>query len=131
MLPLRHGGGERTRIPINSLMRLLSKKLSIPRVDDMPRRFKVTPAAGRRSRSVLIGRSGTASVNLGRLAELGPQRDVELSLSTEHVVAIVGKRGSGKTHTLGVLVEGLASPQSAGVRAGADRPDHAIVVFDT
>ena len=44
---------------------------------------------------------------LGRLAEAGPVTQVRHDLAGEHVVAIVGKRGSGKSYTLGSLIEGL------------------------
>src|SRR5580765_6745752 len=89
--------------------------------------YKVQPPIGRGAKSVTIGGKGSYSRTLlGRLAELGPQREVWLDLDQEHVVAIVGKRGSGKTHTLGVVVEGLAvAATSNGARA------HAVVVFDT
>ena len=69
---------------------------------------------------------------MGRLAELGPQREVWLDLDGEHVIAVVGKRGSGKTHTLGVIVEGLSiasgENQLTKMEFGCR---HAIVVFDT
>jgi DNA helicase HerA-like ATPase len=43
---------------------------------------------------------------LGRLAESGPTKDVWMDISREHVLAIVGKRGSGKSFTLGSFIEG-------------------------
>ena len=46
---------------------------------------------------------------LGRLAEAGPARKVFLQGSKEFVVLLNGKRGSGKSHTLGVILEGLAT----------------------
>lgn len=70
-------------------------------------------------------------MTLGRLAEVGPRRSVVLDLSKEHVVAIVGKRGSGKTHTLGVLAEGLVSQVEENVAIGEGERDHAVVVIDT
>lgn len=63
--------------------------------------FKVQPPAGRGAKSLTLGGDGGKSrILLGRLAEFGPQREVWLDLDGEHVIAIVGKRGSGKTHTL-------------------------------
>jgi DNA helicase HerA-like ATPase len=67
---------------------------------------------------------------LGRLSEVGPNKSVCLDTSKEHVVAIVGKRGSGKTHTLGVLIEGLALIDDTSV-LGVNSGDRAMLVFDT
>jgi hypothetical protein len=53
-----------------------------------------------------------------------------LDVSREHVVAVVGKRGSGKTHTLGVLVEGLGLKDVTG-DLGSNNTEHAVLVFDT
>jgi uncharacterized protein len=94
--------------------------------------FKVQPTVGRGGRSVVLGGEGTGSrALLGRLAELGPQREVWLDLDREHVVAIVGKRGSGKTHTLGVVVEGLSEARTGDVGKIDPLREHAVVVFDT
>jgi DNA helicase HerA-like ATPase len=95
--------------------------------------YKVQPPIGRGAKSITLGGSGAKSKTLlGRLAELGPQREVWLDLDGEHVIAIVGKRGSGKTHTLGVVVEGLSS---ASRDSQLSRMDfgwrHAVVIFDT
>ena len=46
---------------------------------------------------------------LGRLVEAGPRRNLYLDVTGEQVVAVVGKRGTGKSYTLGVVVEGLAA----------------------
>ncbi|MBX0295556.1 ATP-binding protein [Haloarcula nitratireducens] len=62
---------------------------------------------------VVIGRERTA----GPTAHLGHYRArdgsrgarVELDLDAPHAGVVVGKRGSGKTYTLGVLAEGLAA----------------------
>src|SRR3954463_1033223 len=93
--------------------------------------FKVHPPIGRGAKAVTLGGNGAKSRTLlGRLAELGPQRELWLDLDGEHVIAIVGKSGSGKTHTLGVLVEGLSSAtQALGVADPARQ--HAVVIFDT
>ena len=48
-------------------------------------------------------------VQIGRLAEIGAPKDVHLDLTLEHVLAIVGKRGSGKSFTLGSFLEGLCT----------------------
>lgn len=53
----------------------------------------------------------TDSVLIGHLAEAGPRRNLWLDITGEQVVAILGKRGTGKSYSMGVLVEGLASGQ--------------------
>ena len=67
---------------------------------------------------------------LGTLAEAvtGPQPRVWLSTAKEQVVAIVGKRGSGKSFTLGVIVEGLVGGQNTAV--GRQSRPRAALVFD-
>jgi ABC-type transport system involved in cytochrome bd biosynthesis fused ATPase/permease subunit len=49
------------------------------------------------------------TILLGDLAETGRRRSIRLDISGEQVVAIVGKRGTGKSFSLGVVLEGLAS----------------------
>ncbi len=52
---------------------------------------------------------GTDLIYLGNLAEIGTQtRKVWMDVSGEQVVAIVGKRGSGKSYTLGTILEALS-----------------------
>lgn len=48
-------------------------------------------------------------VYLGRLAESGPLTDVRFDTDAAHVVALFGKRGSGKSYTLGTLLEGICA----------------------
>ena len=67
---------------------------------------------------------------LGRLAETGPVTQVHHDLHSEHVVAIVGKRGSGKSYSLGTLVEGLALRDGDAVIANNDCK-RAVLLFDT
>jgi DNA helicase HerA-like ATPase len=95
--------------------------------------YKVQPPIGRGAKSVIVGGRGTKSRTLlGRLAELGPPREVWLDLDGEHVIAIVGKRGSGKTHTLGVVVEGLLIASRDNQLSRMDSGfRHAVVIFDT
>lgn len=97
----------------------------------MMKRFTVRPRVTA-LREVRIGGDAGAPdyVLLGRLAEAGPLVTVAYDLSSEHVVAIVGKRGSGKSYTLGSLLEGLCTPpgkspigQISGMRA--------VILFDT
>jgi DNA helicase HerA-like ATPase len=56
---------------------------------------------------------------------------VLLDVASEHVVAIVGKRGSGKTHTLGVLAEGLALGSNGDRRKVGDERAVAVLLLDT
>src|SRR5688572_4083072 len=95
--------------------------------------FKVYPAVGKGAKSIVLGGTGQKSRTLlGNLAEFGPNREVWLDLDREHVIAIVGKRGSGKTHTLGVLVEGLSRAAESSRLSTLDAAkEHAVVIFDT
>src|ERR1043166_6607904 len=95
--------------------------------------YKVNPAVGKGARSIILGGDGQKSkMFLGKLSEFGPTREVWLDLDREHVIAIVGKRGSGKTHTLGVLVEGLSrAAESSRLSTLAAGKQHAVVIFDT
>jgi hypothetical protein len=94
--------------------------------------FKVEPTVGRGAKSITLGGEGQRSrLLLGKLAELGPHRDVWLDLDREHVLAIVGKRGSGKTHTLGVVVEGLSLTGNKDLSVQDSADTHAVIVFDT
>ncbi|ACG75150.1 hypothetical protein AnaeK_3943 [Anaeromyxobacter sp. K] len=64
--------------------------------------------------NVTVGAEGDDTrLLLGQLAETGPLRWVHFAASKEFVTLIIGKRGSGKSHTLGVLLEGLATRTDA------------------
>lgn len=64
--------------------------------------------------NVTVGSEGDdLRVYLGHVAETGPLRRVDFAASKEFVTLILGKRGSGKSHTLGVLLEGLATRTSS------------------
>lgn len=65
---------------------------------------------------------------LGRLAESGPARNLWLDISGEQVVAIFGKRGTGKSYTLGVIVEGLGSGAGEKKLSVASTPRGALVL---
>jgi DNA helicase HerA-like ATPase len=67
-------------------------------------------------------------IYLGTLAETGPKREVWLDVSGEQVVGIVGKRGTGKSYTLGVLLEGLASGQGKSTIASCTTPRGGLVL---
>ena len=97
----------------------------------MMKRFTVKPKAPT-GRALCVGATtgDTDNVLLGRLAESGPPIPVLHDLSLEHVVAVVGKRGSGKSYTLGTLLEGLCTkPGKSAIGQISGR--RAAVLFDT
>ena len=67
---------------------------------------------------------------LGRLAEYGRRYNVKFDVTREKVVAVVGKRGQGKSYTLGSLIEGLCTchPESA---IGITKKQRGVLLFDT
>src|SRR5262245_21567638 len=99
----------------------------------MAQRYRAEPALARRQRVINLRPPGASDgewVLLGRLAELGPSKDVRLDLSREHVLSIVGKRGSGKSFTLGAFLEGLCtSAQETAISATSK--ERAALLFDT
>lgn len=95
------------------------------------KRFTVKPKAAT-GRTLCIGGSGgdMDNVLLGRLAEAGPPIPVLHDLSLEHVITMVGKRGSGKSYTLGTLLEGLCTkPGKSPI--GQISGKRAVLLFDT
>ncbi|MGQ4870604.1 MAG: ATP-binding protein [Candidatus Thorarchaeota archaeon] len=89
---------------------------------------------------VVIGRSGSlhkkyGAVGLGLLGAVTEQHEdilqsllgtrVWLDLVSPHVVFVAGKRGSGKSYTMGVIVEGLAQAARDG------EIEVAVIVVDT
>jgi hypothetical protein len=69
-------------------------------------------------------------VFLGRLAEVGQLVKVNFDLAMPHVVAIFGKRGSGKSYTLGSLLEGLCTAKDHTTISSTSKR-HATLLFDT
>jgi len=95
------------------------------------KKFTVRPALTK-GRTVRIGGGAESDdwVLLGRLGEAGALTQVVQDTSQEHVVAIVGKRGSGKSYTLGSFLEGLCvQPNQTPIAATSGK--HAILLFDT
>jgi len=94
--------------------------------------WKVKPVIEPPAKGVWIGpgKDGEDGLWLGTLAEsvTGKQPQVWMNTAKEQVVAIVGKRGSGKSFTLGVLIEGLVSG-SESIVGRQERP-RAALVFD-
>lgn len=67
---------------------------------------------------------------LGRLAETGALTDIRFDVGHPHVVAIFGKRGSGKSYTMGSMLEGLCTRQSETSISQIKR-NKAILLLDT
>ena len=90
----------------------------------------LTIDAGPTADSVLMGQvvadSSPDAIFLGKQAET-PFRDVWLDVRGAHVLYVMGKRRSGKSYTLGVLAEGLAS--SSWVRQG--KLAQGVLIIDT
>ncbi len=76
------------------------------------------------------GRSTKSWVYLGRLAEAGPLTEVRFDTGMAHVIGLFGKRGSGKSYTLGTLLEGLCTRETS-TSISANPRTHAVLLFDT
>ena len=74
----------------------------------------------------VVGGPATDAIFLGKQAET-PFRDVWLDVRGAHVLYVMGKRRSGKSYTLGVLAEGLAS--NSWVRQGETA--QGVLIVDT
>jgi DNA helicase HerA-like ATPase len=98
----------------------------------MAQKYRAEPVLGRRQRFILLGPddAGQEWVQIGRLAEMGPPREVRLDLTREHVLAIVGKRGSGKSFTLGAFLEGLCT-RDGSTAINEISKQRAALLFDT
>lgn len=71
---------------------------------------------------------GKDKILLGVLAETGPRRKLWLDITGEQVVAIFGKRGTGKSYSLGVIAEGLAAGAGETAIASTNTPRAALVL---
>lgn len=98
-------------------------------------RYKVTP--GLRDANEVIrlgcGRSNTneiTHINLGRLSEQGPRAKVVLGFAQETVTGVFGQRGSGKSYTLGTIIESLGA-KDADANIGVNIGDRAVLLLDT
>jgi hypothetical protein len=65
---------------------------------------------------------------LGNLAESGPRRKLWLDVTGEQVVAVLGKRGSGKSYTLGAIIEGFAAGVGDSPIATLNTPRSALIL---
>ena len=98
-------------------------------------RYRVSPGLRVDDGTICLGcdRSNidkVTHVNLGRLSEQGPRPTVILGFGREIVTGIFGQRGSGKSYTLGTIIEGLGA-QDAGANIGCNVKDRAVLVLDT
>lgn len=94
--------------------------------------YKLVPSVSTKPGDLLVGDPGSRGESwllVGSLAEAGPKRQLKLDTSAEHVVAILGKRGTGKSFSLGVFLEGLACGNVATSIGHAGIPRTGIV-FD-
>lgn len=93
--------------------------------------WRVGPELGAPRAGVWLGAGGEGDgLWLGSLAEVGTGARPKVWLATgkEQVVAVVGKRGSGKSFTLGVIAEGLAANGETSL-ARSEHP-RAVLLFD-
>jgi hypothetical protein len=67
------------------------------------------------------------AIFIGKVAEYQRSKNVWLDCEGAHAIYVMGKRRSGKTYTLGVLLEGLAS--NKWIRQGDQ--NQAIIMLDT
>ncbi len=96
------------------------------------KRFSIKPRCPQ-AKEILIGLTKDISserVFLGRLTEAGPVVLANFDLSSEHVIAIFGKRGSGKSFTLGSILEGLCTQQNNSSISQISKTK-GILLFDT
>ena len=74
-----------------------------------PRRYVVTPILAHISESINVGgQPDSPSLRVGTLAEGRTGVVTSVDHSKEHVIGIVGKRGSGKSYSLGKMIEALS-----------------------
>jgi hypothetical protein len=66
----------------------------------------------------------------GKLTEYGQRYNVKFDVSKEKVIAIFGKRGQGKSYSLGSLIEGMVTKNSPSSISNVKR-ERAVLLFDT
>lgn len=69
-------------------------------------------------------------IYVGRLAEVGGLTDIRFDVKAPHVVSIFGKRGSGKSYTMGSMLEGLCTVEKTTCVSQIER-SKAILLLDT
>ena len=99
-------------------------------------RYKVSPGFHNADGLVRLGCgqadvSEMSYVNLGRLSEQqGSRSKVVLGFAQETVTGIFGQRGSGKSYTLGTIIESLGA-KDAEANLGINIGDRAVLLLDT
>ncbi len=95
------------------------------------KRFTVKPRLSPAHKTVgSASGESDAWVYLGRLAEAGPLTPINFDLTHAHVLAIFGKRGSGKSYSLGSFLEGLCTRQIK-TSIGHNAQKCGVLLFDT
>ena len=98
-------------------------------------RYKVSPGLRNEDGAICLGCGqpevdSVTYVNLGRLSEQGVRPKVVLGFGSEVVTGIFGQRGSGKSYTLGTIIEGLGA-KDADANIGFNVNDRAVLLLDT
>ena len=111
----------------------LDTKIHVPNV----LRFNYSDVS---SKSVVVGLESKKSrprnfIFLGKIKETNPSRsfynfNLWLNVDFPHIILICGKRGTGKSYTLGTIAEGLIAPNDLKVST-MDKPNYATLIFDT
>ena len=96
--------------------------------------WRIKPTIDAPSDGIWLGpgaQTAKAGIRLGSLAEVTSGRTPAVWISTakEQVIGLFGKRGSGKSFTLGVLLEGL-SLKSDDAAVARDNRSRAALLFD-
>lgn len=83
------------------------------------------------SNNIVVGSIATDTENnclfLGKVAEYGGSKNIWVDSIGAHAIYVIGKRRSGKTYSLGVIIEGLAA--NSWIKQGNQK--QAIVLLDT
>lgn len=93
--------------------------------------YRLTPDVSRVQGPLIVGDPSERKrdrILLGQCAEAGPFRNLWLDISGEQVAAVFGKRGTGKSYTLGVLLEGLAMGRGECAGAAMNSPRATLVL---
>ena len=98
-------------------------------------RYKVSPGLRDEDGTICLGCDRASidritHVNLGRLSEQGSRPRVVLGFAREVVTGIFGQRGSGKSYTLGTIIEALGA-KDAKANIGLNVNDRAVLLLDT
>lgn len=98
-------------------------------------RYKVLPGFRDANEAVRLGCGrGNANemthVHLGRLSEQGSRAKVVLGFAQEIVTGVFGQRGSGKSYTLGTIIESLGAKDTE-ANIGINIGDRAVLLLDT